>query len=72
MFKAHIHPADIPLFSEDLDWCQHVFDAVRKELGISAGSPQSDLLASHIINFYKQGIRDESHLMVMARTAAIS
>ncbi len=72
MFKEHIHPTDLPLFSEDLDLCQRVFNTIRTELDMPKKSPESDLLASHIINFYKRGVRDETHLLLMARTAAIS
>jgi hypothetical protein len=72
MIREHLHPSDLPLFSEDLDLCQQIFDIVRAEAGIEPGSPKSDLLASHIIHFYKQGIRNAAQLLAMARTAVIS
>jgi hypothetical protein len=72
MFKRHIHPSDLPLFTEDLDRCQKIFDILRDELGIERGSAKEDILAAHIIRFYKQGVRNEQQLLILARTAAIS
>jgi hypothetical protein len=72
MFRRHIHPSDLPLFTEDLDRCQKVFDTVRAELGIERGNAKEDAIAAHIIRFYKQGIRNEQQLLILARTAAIS
>ncbi|KAA0687383.1 hypothetical protein DTW90_33545 [Neorhizobium sp. P12A] len=71
MLKQHIHPADLPLFSEDLDQCQKVFDIVRAEMGMERESAKESSLASHIIHFYRQGIRNEHQLLILARTAAI-
>ncbi len=72
MFREHLHPSDLPLFSQDLDICQQIFELVRAETGIEPGSAKSDLLASHIIHAYKQGIRDTAQLLIMARTAALT
>lgn len=72
MFKRHIHPDDVPLFSKDIAICQRVFDIVRAETSIEPGTPQSDLIASHIIHGYKQGIRDVSQLLILARTVAMT
>jgi hypothetical protein len=72
MIRNHIHPNDMPLFSKDLEICQQVFDVVRSETGVEPGSPKSDLIASHIIHAYKQGIREPAQLLIMARTAAIT
>jgi hypothetical protein len=71
MFKVHLHPDDLPLFSQDMETCQQVFDIVRSEAKIEAGSARSDLLASHIIHFYKSGIRAPEELIAMARTGVI-
>jgi hypothetical protein len=72
MIRHHIHPDDLPLFSEDLAICQHVFDVVRTELKIEPGTDRNDLLASNIIHFYKRGIKNEAQLLILARTAAIT
>jgi hypothetical protein len=71
MFKAHLHPADLALFSQDMDTCQQVFDVVRSEARIEEGSARSELLASHIIHFYKIGIRAPKELIAMARTGVV-
>jgi hypothetical protein len=72
MIRNHIHPNDMPLFSIDLEICQQVFDVVRSETGVERGSSKSDLIASHIIHAYKQGIREPAQLLIMARTAPIA
>ncbi|TCR74043.1 hypothetical protein EV561_12411 [Rhizobium sp. BK376] len=72
MLRRYIHPSDLPLFSEDLDRCQKVFDIVREELSIERGSEKEEVIAASIIHFYKQGLRDEMQLLILARTAAIS
>jgi hypothetical protein len=64
--------SDLPLFSEDLDHCQKVFDIVREELSIARGSEKEEVIAASIIHFYKPGARDETQLLILARTAAIS
>jgi hypothetical protein len=63
---------DLPLLGEDVDLCQKVFDTVRAQLRISRGTELESQLAANIIQFYKQGIRTEAHLLLMARTSAIS
>jgi len=55
-----------------MDMCQKVFDIVCAQLHIEAGSELEIRLAANIIQFYKQGIRTESQLLIMARTVAIS
>lgn len=72
MIRNQIHPNDMPLFSKDLEICQQVFDVVRSETGVEPGSPKLDLIASHVIHAYKQGIREPAQLLIMARTAAIT
>jgi hypothetical protein len=54
------------------DLYQKVFDLVRTQLGIERGSEPESQLAANIIQFYKQGIRTEAQLLIMARTSAIS
>ena len=72
MFRRYVTSYDLPLLGEDMDLCQKVFDDVRSELKIDRGSERGRLLASSIIQFYKQGIKTESQLQIMARTAAIT
>jgi hypothetical protein len=72
MLRRYIDPSDLPLLSEDLDHCQKVFDVVREELDIERGSEKEETIAASIIHFYKQGVRDEQQLLILARTAAIS
>lgn len=72
MFYQHVHPDDRSLFMNDMEICQQVFDVVRSEIGIEPGSAKSDLIASHIIHAYKQGMRDPAQLLTLARTAAIT
>ena len=55
-----------------MDLCQKVFDMVRDQLDIERGSELESQLAANIIQFYKQGIRTEAQLVIMARTSAIS
>jgi hypothetical protein len=61
----------MPLFSEDLALCQRVFDQIRDETEIK-GTQRNDLLAANIIRFYKQGIKNEGQLLILAMTAAIT
>jgi hypothetical protein len=72
MFRNHLHPKDVPLFSDGLDVCQRVFDMVRREVGVTPGTPENDLLAAHIVTFYKHGAKTEAQLLILARTAAIT
>lgn len=55
-----------------MNLCQKVFDMVRDQLDIERGSELESQLAANIIQFYKQGIRTEAQLLIMARTSAIS
>lgn len=71
MFEKHLHPDDIPLFSNDLKLCQQIFDIIRSEKRIEPGSARSDLIAAYIIHAYKQGTRDVGELLIIARSAAI-
>ena len=70
VFKEHIHPSDLALFSRDLDTCQRVFDRIRTEFGIEPKSGGSDLVAANIIRLYKSGVTDEIQLLALAREAA--
>lgn len=72
MFKAHVHPTDLPMLSDEVALCQRVFDIVRGEAGIEHGDTKEDMLAASIIQFYKQGIHNEQQLLILARTSAIS
>jgi hypothetical protein len=53
---------DEPLHSKDLSVCHRVLDHIRNEQGIEAFSDESDRIASIIIEFYRQGVRDEKQL----------
>jgi uncharacterized protein (DUF2267 family) len=72
MFRRYVKDYDLPLLGADMDLCQKVFDVVRAQLHIERGSDRESQLAVSIIQFYKQGIRTEPQLLIMARTAAIS
>lgn len=72
MLRRNIHPGDLPLFSEDLQLCQKVFDRVRLETGIEVGTGRDSMLAANIIHFYKQGIKDPEQLLTFARISAVS
>lgn len=69
MFLRHIHPADVPLFSNDLEVCQQVFDVGRSEFAVAPGSGASDLIAAGIIHAYKQSVREPAQLILLARAA---
>ncbi|CCM77148.1 hypothetical protein [Rhizobium mesoamericanum] len=53
---------DEPLHSKDLSACRRVLDHIRKEQGIEASSDEAERIASIIIEFYRQGIQDETQL----------
>jgi uncharacterized protein (DUF2267 family) len=72
MFRRYVKDFDLPLLGDDMDLCQKVFDMVRDQLDIERGSELESQLAANIIQFYKQGIRTEAQLLIMARTSAIS
>ncbi|KAA0691386.1 hypothetical protein DTW90_28155 [Neorhizobium sp. P12A] len=71
MFEEHLHPADLPLFSKDLELCEQIFDIVCSEGGFTPRSCESDLVACHLIYAYKQGIRDTAQLLITARMGVI-
>jgi hypothetical protein len=72
MFRRYVKDYDLPLLGDDMDLCQKVFDMVRDQLDVARGSELESQLAANIIQFYKQGIRTEAQLLIMARTSAIS
>jgi uncharacterized protein (DUF2267 family) len=72
MFRRYVKDFDLPLLGDDMNLCQKVFDMVRDQLDIERGSELESQLAANIIQFYKQGIRTEAQLLIMARTSAIS
>ncbi|TCR64343.1 hypothetical protein EV561_1667 [Rhizobium sp. BK376] len=71
MVRNHISPSDLQLFSDDLTLCQRVFDQIRDETEIK-GTQRNDLLAANIVRFYKQRIKNEGQLLILAMTAAIT
>jgi hypothetical protein len=72
MSRKYLKDYDMPLLGDDVDRCQKVFDVVRAQLQIERGSERESQLGASIIQFYKQGIRTEARLLMMARTSAIS
>jgi hypothetical protein len=59
---------DRPLYPEDLAICQRVFDALRQECRTERDPEMSDLLAWHVINYYRRGVKDEVQLGHFARS----
>ena len=53
--QNHVHPKDLPLLNRDLALVQQGFDAVRAETGAKASYQYSDVIASTLVHFYKQG-----------------
>ncbi|OWV91607.1 hypothetical protein ATY81_20040 [Rhizobium sp. R72] len=60
---------DEPLHSTDLSVCHRVLDHIRNEQEIDASSDESERIASIIIEFYRQGVRDEKQLRALIDTA---
>jgi hypothetical protein len=63
-----VSPDDRPLYPEDLAACQRVFDALRQESGIEYDPAKCDLLAWHVITYYRRGVKDEAQLGHLARS----
>ncbi len=66
--KRYSH-RDEPLHSKDLSVCHRVLDHIRNEQGIEASSDESERIASIIIEFYRQGVRDEKQLRTLIDVA---
>ena len=68
MAVDHVSSDELPLYPEDLAVCQRVFDALRQECGIEGDLEMCDLLAWHIITYYKIGLKSEAQLGHLARS----
>jgi hypothetical protein len=57
---------DEPLTSEDMTVCNHVLDELCRELGLVNDKIVVARLASIIIELYRQGVRDQDQLKLLA------
>lgn len=67
MLESAIHPQDLPLFSDDLDLLEKVLDEVCLDRGLDRLSPQAERLGAVIIQLYRQGVKEDSKLIALAR-----
>ncbi|MBY5407588.1 hypothetical protein HFO98_03715 [Rhizobium leguminosarum] len=61
--------SQVPLDSRDLETCQRVFDRLSADYEIAKGGDEAERMASIIIELYRQGVRDPSHLQSMVEAA---
>jgi hypothetical protein len=57
------------LDARDLAACQSVFDELLKEIAVARNSEEAERIAAIVIELYRQGVRDASHLKVMVESA---
>ncbi len=67
MLKSSIHPRDLPLFSDDLDLMDRVLGDACQARGIGRQSPEAERLGAVIIQLYRQGVKDDSKLLELAK-----
>jgi hypothetical protein len=67
MLKSSIHPQDLPLFSDDLDIMDKVLAAACEDRGIQRQSPEAERLGAVIIQLYRQGVKEDSKLLALAK-----
>jgi hypothetical protein len=72
MLRRYVKDYDVPLLGADIDLWQKVFNIVSRQVHTERGSELERQLAANIVRFYRQGIRSEAQLLIMARTSAIS
>ncbi|PZM08602.1 hypothetical protein [Rhizobium tubonense] len=59
---------ELPLYPEDIALCQRVFDAVRRECGFEREPETCEILARHVIDHYRRGVKDEVQLGRLAKS----
>ncbi|MEF0941360.1 hypothetical protein [Rhizobium sp. BR 362] len=57
------------LDARDLAACQFVFDELLKEIAVAKDSEEAERIAAIVIELYRQGMHDVSHLKVMVESA---
>jgi hypothetical protein len=63
---------ELPLYPEDITICQRVFDVVRRECGVEHEPEMCDILARHVIDHYRRGVKDEARLGRLAKSIMTS
>ena len=67
MLKSAIHPQDLPLFSDDLDIMDKVLAAACEDRGIARRGPEAERLGAVIIQLYRQGVKEDTKLLALAK-----
>ncbi len=66
----HITPQRLDPFDvRDLSQCQEVFDELLAKGGIAKDTEEATRIATILVELYRQGVRDRSHLASMVTAA---
>lgn len=59
---------ELPLYPADITVCQRVFDAVSRQCGVGHEPETRNMLARHVIDHYRRGVKDEAQLAQLAKS----
>jgi hypothetical protein len=66
MLRSPILPRDMPLFPADLDLLANVLNDLCQLRGLSRNTPQGEQIAAHLIELFRQGVKDQQKLYALA------